>query len=146
MYYDKLFSLCGYEPEELKRERPRIEKAIKKMSLTEEDFKRAEDRVETYYDIELKGIQKILSVFLKEFVHILLAGEEKKKIIHSMIPSIGGNPAAVVNDISKDFYAGFPDVIFFSFWARYLAKSPISWMKQKHMPFRQEWPTVVRIS
>jgi benzoyl-CoA reductase/2-hydroxyglutaryl-CoA dehydratase subunit BcrC/BadD/HgdB len=104
--------MCGFNSEDVEKERPRIEKAIQKIGLKEEDFKRAEKRVETYFDIKLKGMRKILGIFLKEFISLLLAREEKKKVIYSMLPSLGGNPAAVVNLVSKDFYAGFPDIIF----------------------------------
>jgi len=110
--YSKLFTLCGFNAEEVQKERPRIEKAIQKISLTQEDFERAEKRVETYFDLELKGMRKILGIFLKEFISLVLARQEKKKIVYSMLPSLGGNPTAVINLISKDFYGGFPDVIF----------------------------------
>ncbi len=112
--YSKLFSLCAYSPEELEREKPRIEKAFKKVGLTEADVKRAEKRVTEFYDTSLQGVRKLLGLWMKEFIHVVLAGEERKKIIFSSVPSIGGNPAAVANMISKDFYAGFPDVVFFA--------------------------------
>ena len=43
MYYDKLLGLCDYEPEEIERERQRLERAFALLQLTPEDFTRAEE-------------------------------------------------------------------------------------------------------
>jgi benzoyl-CoA reductase/2-hydroxyglutaryl-CoA dehydratase subunit BcrC/BadD/HgdB len=121
--YSKLLSLCGFSPEDLEREKPRIEKAFQKAGLKEEDFRRAEKRVETFFDIQLEGVRRLLGVWVKEFIHFILAGEERKKIIYSTLPSLGGNPIAVVNLISKDFYACFPDVVVMFFLSSIFGKA-----------------------
>ena len=109
--YDKLFSLCAFSAEDLERERPRIQKAFDRVGLSEEDIQRGVERIETFYDTRLEGVRRLLGVWMKEFICVVLADEERQKIIYSTVPSIGGNPAAVANVISKDFYAGFPDIV-----------------------------------
>ena len=109
--YEQLFSLCGFSAEDLAKEMPRIRKAFERVGLTEEDVERGVQRIEAFYDTSLEGVRRLLGVWMKEFLCMVLADEEREKIIYSTVPSIGGNPAAVANLISKDFYAGFPDIL-----------------------------------
>ena len=44
-YYDELLKLCGFEDEEIKNERPRIDKAFQKVEIGPEDMKPAESWV-----------------------------------------------------------------------------------------------------
>jgi len=42
--YTELLTLCGYSPEEIEKERPRIENALEKAGLGREDVEHAENR------------------------------------------------------------------------------------------------------
>ena len=46
--YTQLLALCGYEPEEIKEQRPRIDRAFEKLGINEEDIKRGEARIQKY--------------------------------------------------------------------------------------------------
>jgi hypothetical protein len=84
--YDELLTLCGFEPEEIERERPRIERAFERFGINDEDVKRGESRIREYYAIELEGVRKLLGVWMKEMIDLALAGDEKRKIIYGEWP------------------------------------------------------------
>jgi benzoyl-CoA reductase/2-hydroxyglutaryl-CoA dehydratase subunit BcrC/BadD/HgdB len=110
MNYDELLTLCGYEPEEIERERPRIEKAFRKLEFTPEDIARGEKRVRQYYDIELTSIRKVLGLWIKSLIDLVLAKEEGKKVIYTAMPPM----FQVLNAMamaSKDVYVIAPDII-----------------------------------
>jgi benzoyl-CoA reductase/2-hydroxyglutaryl-CoA dehydratase subunit BcrC/BadD/HgdB len=81
---DELLLLCGYETGEMERELPRVEKAFERLGITDEDIVRGQERVRTYYDIELMGVRKLLGMFIRELVNMVLARDEgRTKIIHA---------------------------------------------------------------
>ena len=109
MNYDKLLTLCGYEPEELKRERPRIEEAFKRLELTRDDLDRGEERVRYYFDLDLLSIRKILGLWIKSLIDLVLAKEEGKKVVYTCMPPffhILGALAALPGDL----YVTSPDI------------------------------------
>ena len=110
MYYDELLKLCGYEPQEIERERPRIEKTLEKLELTSDDIARGEKRINKYFDIELKGVRKVLGVWLKGLVDLILAKEERKKIVYYSYPPFS-QIAAIMSMISEDIYVSAPELI-----------------------------------
>ena len=71
MEYTELFKLCGFEAEEIERQKPRIDKTFEKLGITDEDIKRAERRIKEYHDVELKGVRKLLAVWMKELLSTL---------------------------------------------------------------------------
>jgi len=110
MYYDEFLKLCGYEPEEIERERPRIEKTFEKLELTTEDISRGERRVSQYFDVELKGVRKILGLWIKSLIDLVLAREEGKKLVYYSFPPHPHVTIALAT-ASKDIYAAGPEVI-----------------------------------
>ena len=105
----KLLELCGYEPKEIERELPRVKKAFSILGITSEDIERAEKRVEQYFDISLKGMRKILGLFIKDSVDLALAGEEGKIVIASSVPGLGGFPASCAAEVAPDkVWGGYP--------------------------------------
>jgi len=84
--YTELFKLCGFEDDEIERERPRIDKAFTILGLNEEDIKRGETRLHTYFDIDLTGVRKFLGIWMRELVNLVLAREEHDKIVYSDFP------------------------------------------------------------
>lgn len=110
MYYDELLKLCGYEPEEIEKERPRVEKAFEKAGLTPEDIDRGEKRVREYFDIELIGMRKILGLWLKNLIDLVLAREERKKIVYPSWPPFPQVMSAMAMT-SKDIYVSAPESV-----------------------------------
>jgi len=111
-YYDGLLKLCGFEDDEVEKERPRIEKAFQKIGLDSEDMKRAEKWVTEQHDMELLGVRKVMRVWLLELFDLVLAKEEGKRCVYYGYPSIQG-PGAAIKAASKegDFWVGCPDVV-----------------------------------
>lgn len=109
----ELLKLCGYEAKEMESEVPRVKKAFTKLGITDQDVSRAKQRLKTYYDIELKGIQKLFGLFVKEWVNLLLAKEEgKQKIIYGcMAPNFEVIGSALRSN-SKEVFALVPNPAF----------------------------------
>ncbi|MDB9823189.1 2-hydroxyacyl-CoA dehydratase family protein [Deltaproteobacteria bacterium] len=77
----KLLEMCGFEADEMEEELPRIKKTFGKLGITAGDIERGKQRLTSYYDMELKGIRKILRLCFLELVGSVLAREEGKKKI-----------------------------------------------------------------
>ncbi len=113
MDYGELLTLCGYEEDEMVRQGYRIEDAFKKLRLGPEDMKRAVKRVKENFDIELKGVRKVLGVWLKELVDVILAREEGKKIIYFGYPPFQytGLVIKAAAEKGEAYWIGCPEVI-----------------------------------
>jgi benzoyl-CoA reductase/2-hydroxyglutaryl-CoA dehydratase subunit BcrC/BadD/HgdB len=110
MYYDELFRLCSYEPEEIERERPRIEKTFEKLEFTPEDIDRGERRVRQYFDLELSSVRKTLGLWLQCLIDLVLAKEEKKAIVYCAMPPFAPLMNAMAM-VSKDIFVAVPDLL-----------------------------------
>jgi hypothetical protein len=104
----ELLRLCGYEEQEIESDLPRVEKAFNKLGITAEDIERAKQRLNKYYDIELKGVRKILRLCMRELVNWTLAKEEgKTKFIYAfMATGFFDVIGYVVLSKSKEVYVG----------------------------------------
>ena len=109
-FYADLLELCGFEPEEMKKDTRRIETVFQRLELGPEDMKRAESWVKENHDVTLSGVRKILGLWLKELFDLVLAKDEGKKIVYYGFPTIAG-PAAVIASASEDVYCACPDAI-----------------------------------
>lgn len=143
--YSELLELCGFEPAEAEKEKPRIDKAFKIWGITAEDVKRAEERIKRFFDLELAGMRKIRGIWLKEFVDMTLAKEEGKKVVYSSFPPIGQITGAMAI-MSDKVYCSVPEPIMMTVMGQYFGKlGPIleqaekSWLPpgQAHCPFLQ---------
>ena len=108
MEYTELFKLCGFEAEEIKKEKPRIDKAFQKLGIDDEDIKRAERRIKEYHDVELKGVRKLLGIWMKELIALALAREENRKVIYSEWPGAANILLMGAIHAAKDVYFGSP--------------------------------------
>ncbi len=88
--YTELFRLCGFEDAEIEKERPRIDKALRKMEIDAEDCRSAEDRVRKYYSVDLVGVRRCLGLGLKDIIDLVLAKEEGKKLVYTSVPPPAG--------------------------------------------------------
>jgi benzoyl-CoA reductase/2-hydroxyglutaryl-CoA dehydratase subunit BcrC/BadD/HgdB len=109
-YYDGMLKLCGFEDDELNKERSRIEKVFQKIGLESEDMKEAERWVRENQDVELMGVRKLLGIWLKELIDLVLAKDEGKKVVYYGFPTIAG-PAAAIASASDKVLACCPDAV-----------------------------------
>jgi benzoyl-CoA reductase/2-hydroxyglutaryl-CoA dehydratase subunit BcrC/BadD/HgdB len=109
-YYDELLKICGFEIQEIEKERPRIEEAFQRLELEAEDMKIAESWVKQNHDMELMGIRKILYLWIKELIDLVLAKDEGKKLVYYGFPTVAG-PAAAIAASSEQVYCVCPDAV-----------------------------------
>ena len=64
MYYADLLKLCGWEEDQMAREKPRLDEAFRILDLGPGEMKIAEGRVAEGYDIDLMGVRKALGVWI----------------------------------------------------------------------------------
>lgn len=100
--------LCGFEEEELKRELPRIETAFNKLGITAADIEVGKQRLRTYYDVELKGIRKVIRILVQNAVNTVMAKEDgKTKVVYGfMIPGFAVFTSALVSKY-KEIHAEY---------------------------------------
>lgn len=108
MDYTELFQLCGFEPVEIDKERPRIDKAFQRFGITDDDVKRAVSRLKKYYNVELKGVRKLLGVWMKELIAIALARDEHRKVVYAEWPGAGNVLLLGAVRSAPDVYLGTP--------------------------------------
>ena len=109
-YYDELLRICGFEDQEIDQERFRMEKAFQRLELGSEDFKTAERFVRENHEVELTGMRKMLRLWMKELIDLVLAKDEGKKLVYYGFPTIAG-PSAAIASISKEICCTCPDVV-----------------------------------
>jgi benzoyl-CoA reductase/2-hydroxyglutaryl-CoA dehydratase subunit BcrC/BadD/HgdB len=90
MYYADLLKLCGWEEDQMVREKPRLLEAFRILGLGPEEMKIAEDRVREGYDIDLIGVRKALGVWIGGLVDVVLSRIEGKKVVYYSYPPLGG--------------------------------------------------------
>jgi len=109
-YYDELLQLCGFDTDEINRERPRIKKVFQRLELCPQDMKPAIEWVSQNHDIELAGVRKILAIWLRELFDMVLARDEGKKIVYFGFPTMAG-PGMTIASASDNVYCACPDAI-----------------------------------
>ena len=110
-YYDELLKLCGWDDDEINKERPRIDKVFQKLELGPEDMKRADSWVRQNHEVKLEGVRKLLRAWLKELIDLVLAKDEGKKVVYYGFPSIQGPGMAIKAAAPEEIYCACPDTI-----------------------------------
>ena len=108
--YSRLLEMCGFEPQEMRKEKERIEKTFKILKMGEKEIAAAEKRIEHLYSIELPCVRKILKVWIKELIALIMAREEKEKIVYAIMPSPAESYLAAMLAFDK-LYVGYPDYV-----------------------------------
>jgi benzoyl-CoA reductase/2-hydroxyglutaryl-CoA dehydratase subunit BcrC/BadD/HgdB len=105
--------LCGFGLDEIELELSRVEKVFKGLGITAVDIAQAKERLVKYYDMELEGVRKMLRLYIKGIVNLVLAKEEgKTKIIYIfMAPGIDMIGSALMKK-SKEVYVSYPTQLF----------------------------------
>jgi hypothetical protein len=86
----ELLSLCGFDEAESARLLPRVQQVFNRLGLTAEDVQGAKSRLTTYYDLDLRGVRKLLGLFLKDLCNIVLMRDDgRARIVHAcMLPGM----------------------------------------------------------
>lgn len=108
--YNKLLEMCGFDPQEIKQEKHRIEKTFSILKMGEAEIAAAEKRIEQLYSIELASVRKMLRVWIKELLALVMAKEEKEKIVYAIMPSPAESYLAAMMASDK-LYVGYPDYV-----------------------------------
>jgi len=108
--YSKFLELCSFEPEEVEKERPRLDRAFELAGIGPADIEKAQQRVTEYFDIELLGVRKVLGIYMRQFLDLVLAREEGKKIIYSVFPPVARLGLSSIL-ASEDVYCHAPELV-----------------------------------
>jgi benzoyl-CoA reductase/2-hydroxyglutaryl-CoA dehydratase subunit BcrC/BadD/HgdB len=109
-YYNALLKLCDFEEEEIKREKSRIEVAFQRLELGAGDMEPAIKWMRQNHDMELVGVRRLLGLWLRELVDLVLAKDEGKRLVYYGFPTITG-PAMAIAAASEDIHVTCPDVV-----------------------------------
>jgi benzoyl-CoA reductase/2-hydroxyglutaryl-CoA dehydratase subunit BcrC/BadD/HgdB len=108
----ELLELCGFAPEEIETEMPRVEKAFQMLGLTAEDIARGKGRIRRYFDHESLGVRELLGVSIKELVDLVLAKGEKKKLLYPTVPTLVTEVFTAAMLHSEEVHPANPGIIF----------------------------------
>ncbi|MBU2608735.1 MAG: 2-hydroxyacyl-CoA dehydratase family protein [Chloroflexi bacterium] len=107
----KFLELCGFEPAEIDAELPRIQKVFDMFGINQEDIERGKDRINKFWDPELKGLAKIRGLARRELVDTILAREENKINVCASLPSATTDILNAASFHSDNVRATYPDVL-----------------------------------
>lgn len=108
--YSRLLEMCGFEAQDIRQEKPRIEKTFQILHMGEKEIAAAEKRVRELYSIELPSVRMMLKVWIKELIALMMAREEKEKIVYAIMPSPSESYLAAML-ASDRLYVGYPDYV-----------------------------------
>src|SRR4030066_213007 len=106
----EFLELCGFESREIKEEASRIEKAFGILEIDDKDINRAKAKIKKYLDIELLGMRKVLGLWLKELVDMVLAKQEGKKVVYVSFPPIP-HIASAIALAAENIYCAAPEIV-----------------------------------
>ena len=109
--YSRFLEMCGFDPREISKEKDRIEETFKILQIGEKEIAAAEKRIEHLYSIELPCVGKMLKVWIKELIALIMAREEKERIVYAIMPSPAESYLAAMLASDK-LYVGYPDYVF----------------------------------
>ncbi|MGQ9655036.1 MAG: 2-hydroxyacyl-CoA dehydratase [Thermodesulfobacteriota bacterium] len=110
-YYDDVLMMCGFEGHELEGDRPRIERALEKLQLGSEQMDVAEERLRRFFEIDLRGVRRLLRVWLQETFEVVLAREEGKGVVYFGYPPIQATGMAIKEASKGGLYVGCPEMV-----------------------------------
>jgi len=109
-YYTDFLRLCEFQPDEIEKEKPRIERAFEAMQIGPADIQRAEKRVRDNFDIELLGVRQILGLCIIGLIDLALARQEHSKVVYKNWCLHSQLGFALMRS-SEDVYVGTPEII-----------------------------------
>jgi benzoyl-CoA reductase/2-hydroxyglutaryl-CoA dehydratase subunit BcrC/BadD/HgdB len=106
----ELFKLFGFESEEIERERNRIEKVFEILEIGSNDMDQAIERINKFFDIESVGMRKVLGLWMKELIDLVLAKKDGKRIAYVSYPPVAEIAAALALN-PTEIFCSCPDVV-----------------------------------
>jgi hypothetical protein len=99
----EFLELCGFDDKESAAFLPRVQDVFARMGLTADDVEVAKRRLTTYYDMELRGVRRLMGLFLKDFCNIVLMREDgRERIVHCcMLPGMDLLGSAIMDNTDK---------------------------------------------
>ncbi|MDY6881745.1 MAG: 2-hydroxyacyl-CoA dehydratase family protein [Desulfatiglans sp.] len=104
----KLLELIHYSEEEMAEQRPRIEKVLDHAKLGVEDIKRGQLNIVKDFDLECT--RKVMGMWFRRFVDLVLSREENEKVVYHVHPGIPRLNLAMTYAYPT-VYSDFPDTI-----------------------------------
>ena len=104
----KMLELLHYTEEEMKEQRPRIEKALEHAKIGDKDIKRGQLNI--VQDFDLESSRKVLGIWFKRFIDLVLSRDEHEKVVYHVHPGIPRLNLAMTYAY-PDVYSDFPDTI-----------------------------------
>jgi benzoyl-CoA reductase/2-hydroxyglutaryl-CoA dehydratase subunit BcrC/BadD/HgdB len=109
----ELLELCGFDEVERRAQLPRVQAALDRVGLTDDDIQTAKDRLHLYFDTELSGVRMIMGGLLKDMTDIMLLRDEgARKIIHSCMAPGFEVLGMAINTNSEDVRLTYPNFTF----------------------------------
>jgi benzoyl-CoA reductase/2-hydroxyglutaryl-CoA dehydratase subunit BcrC/BadD/HgdB len=107
----ELLKLCGFEPKDIEKEMPRIRRTFDKLQINDKDIDFAKERLNKYFEIDLKGVRMMLKIYITEMVRLVLAKEENEslKVLYAALPSLTGDLVGAATLVKENVYGGFPE-------------------------------------
>jgi benzoyl-CoA reductase/2-hydroxyglutaryl-CoA dehydratase subunit BcrC/BadD/HgdB len=109
MYFE-LLTLCGFEPDETEDQKPRIERTFDILEIGADDVRRGTERIKKFFDTDLVGMRKVLGLWIRELIDMVLAKQEGKRVVCVSYPPVSEISAALAL-ASEDIYCASPDVV-----------------------------------
>ncbi len=109
----ELLELCGFDEQESQVQLPRIQETFARLGITEDDIETGKERLNTYYDMDLRGVRKVMGVLLKDLADIVLMRDEgARKVIHACMAPGFEIVGTVIRTNSKDVGFTYPNFTF----------------------------------
>ena len=77
MEYREFFRLCGFTDDQIEKERPRIDKAFRKMGIDQETIKRGERRIMEHCAAGAEEGRRLLGMWIKEFIALAVREDSR---------------------------------------------------------------------
>lgn len=111
----KLLEMAGFEGEELDRFLPDWLFATEEVGLNDEDIRYAvEEYIPGNWDIQYRGVRKMIGAYLRELVEIAKTKQYKaegKKILYGILPAVAVAFGGYKMAGGDDCYVSFPDLM-----------------------------------
>jgi benzoyl-CoA reductase/2-hydroxyglutaryl-CoA dehydratase subunit BcrC/BadD/HgdB len=99
----EFLALCGFDEQESRAHLPRVREVFARLGIAGEDVERAKIRLNTYYDMELQGVRKLMGIFLRDLCNIVLMRDDgRERIVHAcMLPQMDILGSAIMENSTE---------------------------------------------
>ncbi|NLE10904.1 MAG: 2-hydroxyacyl-CoA dehydratase [Actinobacteria bacterium] len=98
----EFLAMFGFDDDEARAQEARVREVFNRLGLTDEDIQRAKVRMNTYYDMELRGVRKLFGIILKDVCNtVMMRDDGREKVIHvCMSPGLNIMGSAIMDNCS----------------------------------------------